>query len=167
MADELDLSEKKNPPYKSKPLIIGGVAFVAIAIGAALYFMGIFPAGQVDQGETTEKEETEIPKTPIYISLDPAFVVGFGNKKGAKLLQLSISVLSYKQETIDAIEKHKPMVRNNLLLLFNAHDPLELKTIDGKNRLRKEAFDAIAQVIKEIEGLDGIEDVFFTRFVMQ
>ncbi len=150
-------------------LIIGG-AVAVIAVGAALYFMGILPPGQEykeQQGDTAEMEQPEIPKTPIYHSLDPAFVVSFANKKGAKLLQLSISVLSYKQDIIDAIEKHKPMVRNNLLLLLSAQDPPNLRTLEGKNRLRNEVLDAITKVVKEIEGLDGVEEVFFTKFVMQ
>ena len=170
MADELDLSEDDKGTNKSKLLIFGGAAFAVIAIVAALYFMGNLPAGPEDQekqGETAEMEETEIPKTPIYLSLDPAFVVSFANKKGAKLLQLSISVLSYKQDIIDAIEKHKPMVRNNLLFLLSTQDPPELKTLEGKHQLRTEVLDVITKIVKDIEGLDGVEEVFFTKFVMQ
>ena len=170
MADELDLSEDDKSTDKSKILIFGGAAVVVIAAVATLYFMGVLSTVQENwekQGDRAEIEETEIPKTPIYLSLDPAFVVSFANKKDAELFQLSVSVLSYQQEIIDAIEKHKPMIRNNLLLILSTQDPSMLKISEGKNQLRTEVLGAITKVVKEIEGLDGIEEVFFTKFVMQ
>lgn len=174
MDDDFDLGEEKKSSNKLIFLIGGGmVVILAIAIGATLYFIGFFssPANNVEQAEQQGKEtvagESKTAVSPIYADLEPAFIVNFQNNKHARLLQLSLTILSYEQEIVDAIEKHKPMLRNNLLLLLSDQDPAKLKKADGKQSLRKSIFDAINKVLDETEKLAGIEQVFFTTFIMQ
>lgn len=171
MADDLELGEsKKKSPSKLILIIVGGILLVLVINVAALYFSGVFSPEKESSLQQDEAIVEVVPESvgpPIYLSLDPAFIVNFLNSSDAKLFQLSISVLSFKQEVIDAIEKHKPMVRNNILLLLSAQDPVQLKKPEGKDTLRAQILEILRKLVQEREEIDGVEEVFFTTFIMQ
>ena len=68
---------------------------------------------------------------------------------------------------IDQVKEHGPAIRNGLVMLFSSQDPVTLNTRDGKEALRKQSLDEINKVLKEQSGLTGVENVYFTSFVMQ
>jgi flagellar FliL protein len=65
------------------------------------------------------------------------------------------------------ITKHFPQVRNNLVLLLSAKTYEELNTVEGKAALRKQVLKEVQKVLEAETGKEGIEDVYFTSFVMQ
>lgn len=174
--DDFDLGDEKKS--NKKLFIIGGAVFaLLLAVGSALYFLGIFPSD--DQGEepasgemvTEEVDETsdiEATKSPaIYFDLQPNFIVNF-SKSDVRLLQVSIAVMSRQQESIDVVTKHLPRIRNNLLLLMADEKPEKLKTLKGKEALRKKLLTEIQKIVEEEAAIkEGVEGLFFTGFVLQ
>ena len=163
----LDLGESKKP--SKLKYIIGGIVLLLLINGAVLYYLGVF-----SKEESTETASEDIDSTEeaskgeaFYHSLDPAFVVNFPKTSGARLLQISVSVLSYDEDVVTALEKHAPMIRNNLLLLFGAADPKEIRTAAGKDDLRVKVRESIQQVLEQQIGNTSIDEVFFTGLVMQ
>ncbi|UCE77348.1 MAG: flagellar basal body-associated FliL family protein, partial [Gammaproteobacteria bacterium] len=67
----------------------------------------------------------------------------------------------------DSIKEHRPAIRNNLVMLFSSQDPHALNTRDGKEKLRDETLSEVQKVLKQETGSPGVENVFFTSFVMQ
>ena len=67
----------------------------------------------------------------------------------------------------EAIQSHAPAIRNQLVLLFSGKTSQELTTLEGKQALQKEALTTIQTVLKDAAGLEGVESVLFTSFVMQ
>lgn len=157
--------EKKS---SKKLFIIIGAVVVIIIVAATLYFMGVFSPGDSAEGdEVVEKVEEEPAVEALYHALKPEFIINFTNSRSAKLLQVSVTVLSNKQSAIDALDKHAPMIRNNLLMLLSGQDPAHLRTDEGKVELRAAVSESIQEVLEKQTGSKGIEDVFFTEFVMQ
>jgi len=173
--EKLDLGEEKKKSSKGIVFIVlGAVLGTLIAVFAALYFTGIFPSNTKPadaHGKETGGEahgEGAEQKPPIYLALQPAFVVNFKNNPEARLAQIEISVASTDQSILDVVKKHTPMIRNNLLLLLSGEDPAALKTSEGKEALRGKIKDAIRKVVVEqAHKKEGVDEVFFTSFVTQ
>ena len=82
-------------------------------------------------------------------------------------LQVSIEGLTRDAQVKENITKHFPQVRNNLVLLLSSKTYDELSTAEGKTTLRKQVLKEIQKVLEAETGKEGVEDVYFTSFVMQ
>lgn len=121
-------------------------------------------------GNTAEAEVAE-PENPFkevkYVDLKPKFDVNFGANSRPKYMVLEMSASSLDQAAIDALEQHMPVIRNSLLMLFGSQDASTLQTTEGKEALREKALTVVQDIMQERFGSKGIDDVFFTRLVMQ
>lgn len=149
-------------------LVLGGATF------AALYFAGVI-GGEPEVAEATSDQPgdkaakgaaaTKAP--PIYMPMEPPFVVNFGSDADVRFMQITLQISARDQTVIDQAKEHSPAIRNSLVLLFSSQDPQVLNTREGKEALRKQALDEINKVLKEQAGVANVDNVFFTSFVMQ
>ena len=179
--DDLDLDDQEpegEGPHPMKLLIIVVAISLLMSggIAAGFYFMTADEgASQVaeedgDGGDDEEEEEEEEgqPNEPVlYHALDPAFVVNFQDQHKARFLQATIEVMVLKPETIEHINHHMPAIRNSIVMLFSSKTYDDLKGVEGKEQTRQEALAAIQDILEERTGDPGVEDVYFTGFVMQ
>ncbi len=146
-------------------IIVAALVLVGAGVGGALMFMGGDEQAQTAQAEpeTPPKPEkgdpTYIELKPFTVNLDPEDPVGF--------LQISLQVLTYYQDVAEQIEKNKPLIRNNLTLLFGQQKSADLRSPEGKTELQKKAKETIQQVIDKYGDGGEVENVYFTGFVMQ
>jgi len=166
--DKLDLGEEKKKSSKSTVfIIIGAVLGTLAAAAAALYFLGIFPP-KPDEAAAESQEDESHALPIIYEPMEPALTVNFKSNPDARLLRIGLTVASTNQAVIDGVKKHSPMIRNNLLLLLSSQDPAALKTAEGKEALRGKLLEEINAVVANQTGhQDGVEEIFFTSFIMQ
>jgi flagellar FliL protein len=75
--------------------------------------------------------------------------------------------MAHEQSAIDAVQKHMPVIRNNLMLLFSGQDYQVIRTREGKEALRARTLTEIQSILKQRTGKPGVEAVYFTSFVMQ
>jgi len=115
---------------------------------------------------TTSNAESSGGKAS-YFSIEPPVVVNVFHPKRIKFLQVDTQVKVEDQSVIDSIELHKPAIRHSLLMLFSSQILKELKSVKGKEKLRKEALSAIQKVLKENTGKEGITELYFTGFIIQ
>lgn len=167
--DDLDLGQDKK---STKKWIIVLAAMLVLLIGAAagLYFTGILSFGKSPgtsaAEKATKKTRSAAAKAPHFYEFEP-FLVNFPRGETARLLQINFSILTYDEKTIEALGKHAPMIRNNLLLLLGGYKPEDLQAVQGKEALRQAIAQEIQKVLdKQTEG-GTFEAVFFTQFVMQ
>ena len=142
--------------------IIIGAAVLIVGLGAALVLTHAF-------GHAGRKGAAHKPAAPpIYLPLDPAFVVNFQADQIVRFLQVSVEVMSRDQKTLDLLKANDPVVRNDLLILFGDQKYATLATPAGKEQLRAEA---LATIRKDLAQAGGdpkrLEAVYFTSFVMQ
>lgn len=126
-------------------------------------------ADEADSHHGSKKHGGEDAEHPIiYEDLEPSFSVNFPPNPEARVLQVNLSVAGRDPVAIEAVKKHLPMIRNNLLLLMSAADPAALKTLEGKEELRAQILDEINAIVrKQARIVDGIEEIYFTGFIMQ
>jgi flagellar FliL protein len=59
------------------------------------------------------------------------------------------------------------VIRNNLLMLMNGRDYKSLMNREGKEALRLECLKEVQRILTKETGSAGIEDLYFTSFVVQ
>ena len=126
-----------------------------------------------------------------YIELKPDFVVNLSSEEQITFVQVSAQVRVETAEAVDAVETHSPAIRHALVMLLSTKTSKDVRSRDGKQQLREEAVEAIRTVLDEqqvkftppeveeetdeegnIKETDTssytpIQDVFFTRFIVQ
>lgn len=164
------------------PVLIGSIAATAVlsaglSVGGVLLLGG---GGDADaHGEEAEAQETEAapPPPPIYHGIEPTLLVNFDRPTGPKYLQIAVQVMARHEAVIAKLEESMPAVRNDLIFLLSAQDPSELRSQEGKTLLRARVLEAVQAIVGEVPVEDedhegealhyGVEDVYFTNFVMQ
>jgi len=146
-------------------MIIIGAAVLVVGVAGALVLTHAF-------GHSTKTSQAAADKKPVgpplYLPLDPPFVVNFQADQLVRFLQISVEVMSRDQKTLDLLKNNDPVVRNDLLILLGNQKYTALSTPAGKEQLRA---DALAAIRKDLVQAGGdpklVEAVYFTSFVMQ
>lgn len=160
--------EKKS----SKNIIIAAIVLVLLLGGGAGYY---FMAGndaeaneeKVEEVEEPEELEADADNEEVYYDLSQSLIVNFPKGSGASLIQVSVSLLARGVDTVEAIKKHEPMIRNNLLMAISAKGAGNLRTREGKEALRVEMLDEVGKVMERMTRKNKVDNIFFTTFVMQ
>ena len=147
-------------PPKSKKLLFTILAAVLVVGGATAFFlMG---------GKKTDTKAAAPVLPPIYVNLDPPFVVNFEAESMVRFLQVTVSVMTRDPHSEETLKKHDPRIRNDLLMLLSNQHYEDISTREGKEKLRLASLDTVRAVVQSSGGESGkIEDLYFTAFVMQ
>ena len=150
-------------------LIVTGAIFICGATGVATYFFLVDKSQGEDEqaSDQPEKSEQKSSAPPIYHTLHPKFIVNFLNPGRARYLEVSLEVMSREEKVIEAVKQHMPAIRDRLVLLFSSQESKIIATREGKEALRNKVLTEIQQVLQEQINQPGIEQVYFTSFVMQ
>jgi len=188
--DELELDTGTAPKSGKGKLIIIIVLVILVTTGiviGVLYFTGILGGtGNSDSKDESEQSTTEqkelVVKRAFYFNMQPAFIVNFEEQSQAAYLQIEMQAMTYDKRVTDAMTKHMPVIRNDILLILSAQKFDEVRTRKGKEALQGEVLKAVqgiigesmAAVIKEDgeevakgESVPNVEQIYFTSFIMQ
>ena len=168
MADEEDVAEGEEgegegeAQPKSKKMLFIILAVVLLAGGGGAFF---FLKG--GKGDAAKAEAAPIVP-PIYVNLDPPFVVNFEAEAAVRFLQVTIGIMTRDPETEKLVKDNDPRVRNDMLMILSGQSYPSLSSNEGKEELRKKCLDAVRLIVKDMNGKpDKIEALYFTSFVMQ
>lgn len=107
-------------------------------------------------------------KTPSnYISIHPAFVVNVSDGLTVRHMQVKTQLKLSSPDMAQYIEQHKAAIQHEMVMLLSGRKVSEVKTIQGKEKLRTEALAAIQKVMEENTKLKIVDAVYFTEFVIQ
>ncbi|QSA97643.1 flagellar basal body-associated FliL family protein [Methylococcus sp. EFPC2] len=175
--EKLDLGDEKTKK-SSKGIIlavVGTIVLTLAVVAGTLYFLGIFPPKEHGSSERAQagaegshEEAAKASHPLVYLPLTPPFTANFKGDPEVRLIQVEITVAATDKAVLDTVTKHSPMIRNNLLLLLSSQDPAVLKTAEGKETFRGQIKESIKKVVVEqSDKTTGVDEVFFTGFVMQ
>ncbi len=145
-------------------ILLASILVVLLAVGGAVaaYLTGMIGGPGDDEPAVEEPLEES-----VYIELDPALTVNFERSGRISYLQAEVQLETRYASVEEAIERHMPVIRNNLLDLFADQDWQEMNTRAGRQALREESLDEINRVLADRGVEQEVEAVYFTRFVMQ
>ena len=171
MAETPSVEEKKS----SKKLIII-IAIIVLLLGAGtggyFFFMKNPTDAEQKSGEIKEEkaeatQADEVAEPEAYYDLVDPLLVNFPPGASAKLIKVSVSVLLKGESDVEALKKHEPMIRNNLLMVISSLGADKAKTIEGKKELQAVMLKEIGSVMERMTKKNPVKDVYFTEFVMQ
>src|SRR5690606_24863894 len=159
---------------QDKLRLFAAVVLRALAGGgtfAVLHFTG---GGDEDEKVETaaadatgaDGEHATPARAPVtYFPFEPPFLTNFVVNGRPRYLQLSLAVASRDQATLDALQKHMPLVRNRVVMLLSGEQFDLLRTRAGRDALQTKLQDAIKQVLEKEAVKPDVERVLFTNFV--
>jgi flagellar FliL protein len=101
-----------------------------------------------------------------YYSMEQPFTSNLADSDN--FLQVGIGVSTYyDKRVISNIQAADMPVRSTVLQVLSEQTAESLNTPEGKDKLRRQLRDAINRTLKDNEGFGGINDVFFTSFIIQ
>ncbi len=184
--------EGAEEPKKKKPiLLIVGVAVVAVVvlIGVAfgtLWFSGYYEKkaelAAMDKLEELEAaatkakdeapvkikkeapEETRFEKN--YMQLDKELMTNITDSKKVMVVQIAL-MTHYDSRVFDNVKKHEFALRSAMLDVMRQTTEAETKKPEFRKELAAKLKETMNGLLEEYEDFGGIEDVFFTSFVMQ
>lgn len=174
MADELELDVNQGGGKKKLIIIVAVLVLLLGAGGAGAWFF-LFAGdskkgeGQEHAGEASTEKQELVVKPAIYMDMAPPFIVNFGPGSKVRYLQVEMQIMARQQAALDAVTQHMPVIRNNLLVLLSSQTYDELKSREGKEKLRAMMLEEMQKVIDEEshKQAGGIEAIYFTGFIMQ
>lgn len=172
MAQQADNPAQALPQARGskKWIVIGALVLLLIAGagGAAWFILKSSGSSEAEgQGESSEGNGMSTAATALFFTLEPPFVVNFELPSPVRFLQVTVELELQQQADLDAVQKHLPVIRNNLLMLFSGQDYQHLRNREGKEQLREAVLAEVRSVLAQRAKRDGVTQVYFTHFVMQ
>ena len=164
MAEEEEVELEEAPPASNKKLIIIMAIIMVVAVGAAVGITLLLVSGSSNQAQM--EEVVEVPSEAIYIPMK-AMTVGFSDNGPAKFLQIQISLMTYNPEAEVLIKTHMPVIRNDVLNLLGTTSYAQLSNAAGKEQMRGEILTMTQKILSELEGINGVDGIYFTKLIMQ
>lgn len=173
MPDVSVLAEAAGPAGAETPAAAKRrIPWLIIIIAAAVLVIGLGAALVLSHGHSAAGHKTDAAPPPsgppLYLALDPPFVVNFQADQIVRFLQVSVEVMSRDPKALDLLKNNDPVVRNDLLMLLGNQKYATLATPEGKEQLRANALTVVRKDLAQAGGdPKRLEAVYFTSFVMQ
>ena len=180
-------------PKKKKPILL--IALVAIStilllivvIFTTLYFSGYFEhkseAAAHEKVDELDKEAEAAKATPggpdkvtkesantrfenTYLQIDKEFMTNLTASKKVMVVQIAV-MTHYDNRVFDNVKKHEFAIRSGILDVMRQTTEAEASRPDFRSELAAKIKVVMNDILKKYEDFGGIEDVFFTSFVMQ
>ena len=146
-------------------MILIPVMLLSIAAsGGITYYLvsNMAPSGAEEEAE--ELEAIENPD-PIYVQVGK-ILVNVDYQGDIRYIQGDVQLMFHHQESADIAERDMPVIINELNTLFARQAFGEMRSVEGKEKLRRASLAAINRVLKFPDG-SGVQDVYFTSFNLQ
>ena len=191
MADEeIEVEEKKKSPLIK--IIIFAVVGILVLVGTVVGTM--FVTGAFDKKDTHEiearlaeleaqasaaksaseespqkvaKESPELTRFEnSYMDLEKPLVSNMMNSR--KVMQVNISIMThYDERVFKNVKKHEVALRSVALDVMRQQTDGELNTPEFRKDLANKIRDAMNKTLEKYEDFGGIEEIFFSSFVVQ
>lgn len=164
MADDDKKEGQDEEKPKSKMMLIIIIVLVVLLLGGGAAAFLMMSGGEE---EVVAESSEPVQQPAIYFDFKPPFVVNFQWKGRQRYVQISLSMMTRSESVIETLQKHMPLVRNNLVMIFGAQEFEILRTPEGKEALRQSILEELQKIMTDETGEPGVEQVLFTNFVMQ
>ena len=122
------------------------------------------------QSGPTDLPENKRPSPEVYkstyVPMEQPFTSNLRDTDGYLQLGLGVSTF-YDQKVTDHLKDSDMPVRSAVLEVLATQTADSLDTPQGKVMLRQQLKAAINRVLQQREGFGGVDDVYFTSFIIQ
>ena len=159
-----------------------GLLMLGIGVGVGVGVSGMLAGDTASANQAAESDgESAIVEEPeeeyeeddngekphsIYVSVGK-LLASVDYNGTTRYIQAEVDLVSYDQETTDEAVYNMPAIRNRLLLLFSSQKFDEVRTVEGREKLRADTVVAVNEALGLTNKRHKIEDAYFTAFVIQ
>lgn len=173
--DDEDREIAATPPPKrgnrARILMVAAIALIVagVAVAATLLLMhrGGETTGKDAATEAGANQHAALPPLPLYLDLDPPFVVNLNEENEIHFLQIMASVMAYDPARIEKIKGQMPLIRHHLVMLFSNQTFADIRSREGKLKLQAQARDVLREALTAATGDPLIEALYLTSVVAQ
>jgi len=143
--------------------------------GGAAWYLGLVPVGAGAPGEHEKASETAsgghgaphdatggVASAGAMRALDP-FLANLADEGGTRYLKMALQIEFVSPEPPAALDARMPQIRDVILTLVTSKTFADIRTPDGKERLREDVIDRIDHVLQQ----PAVKSVYFTEFIVQ
>ena len=180
-------------PKKKKPILlialiaVSTILLLVVVIFTTLYFSGYFEhkseAAAHEKVDELDKEAEAAKATPdgpekvkkesentrfenTYLQIDKEFMTNLTASKKVMVVQIAV-MTHYDNRVFDNVKKHEFAIRSAILDQMRQTTEAEASRPDFRSELAAKIKVVMNDILMKYEDFGGIEDVFFTSFVMQ
>ena len=119
------------------------------------------------EGPSKVKKEAEATRFEnTYLEIDKEFMTNITNSK--KIMVVKVAVMThYDSRVFDNVKKHEFAIRSAVLDVMRQSIEADVAKADFRSELAAKIKVVMNDMLMKYEDFGGIEDVFFTSFVMQ
>lgn len=138
--------------------LLNGKKHLLVMLGCLLVFA---------LSSNTFAEDDAPAVTPVYVELDPDFIVNYSSS-GTKLSYIKTRI-SLRTDTAKegTILSNMPIVRDALVMFLSSRSKDQVTGAIAREETRAAAKQAINEALKEETGTEPVMDVLFASFVTQ
>lgn len=190
-----DKKSKKGAILKIAGLVLGGLALVGVGLGAGFFLFGNQPpspseqiesiidrkmqeaaaatdsteaAAEGEAGPQRQAKQTPAAETFVtsYYEFPGTFTTNLRNSR--KFLQVGIGVSTqYDQTVITNVDTHQLSLRSEILGVISEFTEEEVQGKAGRDAIARAMRDAVNAKLEELESFGGVENLYFTSFILQ
>ncbi len=180
--------KKKKPILLILVIVLSVIVLIMSVMFGTLYFSGYFEHkseaaahAKVDElekeaeeaqkaapdGPSKVKKEAEATRFEnTYLEIDKEFMTNITNSK--KIMVVKVAVMThYDSRVFDNVKKHEFAIRSAVLDVMRQSTEADVAKPDFRVELAAKIKVVMNDMLMKYEDFGGIEDVFFTSFVMQ
>ena len=191
-APEATEATEEEAPKKKKPIVliaaaaVGGIVLIVGVVFGTLFFSGYFEKqAELEAEDKLEELEAAASKAKVeapskikkeapeatrfeknYMQLDKELMTNITGSKKVMVVQLAL-MTHYDSHVFDNVKKHEFALRSAMLDVMRQSTEAEINKPDFRKELAAKLKDTMNELLENYEDFGGIEDVFFTSFVMQ
>ncbi len=145
-------------------VLVGAILGLLMFAPGVVPFLGEKPADQTTADQTASgKEKTKEPETlGIMYAMEP-YIVNLVDPNVQRYLKLKLELELSNAKVQSEIDLRMPQIRDSILVLLSSKSFNDIKTVEGKMRLRMEIIGRINSFLSE----GRVKNVYFTEFVVQ
>jgi len=197
MAEEVEEEQKKGGLVKIIIFVVAGIMLIAVGLGIGYFIFGGEPepdpsaeVNQIIEGKEAEKKDNSekkekgaegedgiikknvkaVPEVDAYETTYFEFPGDFTtNLKGSrKFLQVSVGVSTqYDEKVMEVVDSHQLALRSEILSTISDFTEEDISGSDGKKKLSDRLMVVLNKKLEALKEFPGIEDVYFTAFILQ
>lgn len=112
-----------------------------------------------------EEEASPATEDVIYVELRPPFVTNYQSRKMG-YLKADVTLKVKGDATAEAVGRHQPAIRHNLVMLFSSQSEEALSTQEGKQMLKENALNEVVNALQNEGEPTQVEEILFTSFIV-
>ncbi len=101
-----------------------------------------------------------------YFQMEREFLVNITGSKRVMSIQVAV-MTRYDQRVVDNIKKHEFALRSVMMDVMRQSQESDINKPEFRVELAKKLRDAMNTLLEKFEEFGGVEDVFFTSFIIQ